>query len=105
MQREMVALFREEVPRWSAELTTALAHGDAALLQETAHAAKGAAAQFGGVAVAATARRLEKIGREHDLERAPIVLRELEEEFGRFLAALAAEEAECGTEAVATEVA
>ena len=86
--REIVGLFRGEVPRWSGELVEALTRGDVRQLEETGHTIKGATGQFGGAAASEAALRLEQIGRAGNLEEAAGAVTDLARELNRFLAAL-----------------
>jgi PAS domain S-box-containing protein len=87
-QQEIKGLFRAEVPRWSRQLSEALARRDARELEEAGHTIKAATAQFGGNAASAAARRLEEAGRAGDLEAATGAVPVLTRELDRFLDAL-----------------
>jgi HPt (histidine-containing phosphotransfer) domain-containing protein len=95
--REIVDLFAADSPRLLEELRQASASGDADLLKRAAHTLKGAASNFGAVAVVDIARDLEMMGREGNLTGAPAVcgrleqtLRAFEDGLARFVAALPA---------------
>lgn len=70
------------------EITAACDRGDALALQHAAHTLKGCVANFGAQAAREAAARLEDIGRNADLGRAPAVRAELENELSRVTSAL-----------------
>ena len=85
---ELVDLFAEDCPGQVENLAAAIQRGDAKDLEESAHKLKGAVANFGAKATQDLAFRLERMGREGDLERAPGTFEELCSELGRLVAYL-----------------
>jgi PAS domain S-box-containing protein len=85
---ELVDLFAEDCPGQVETLAAAIQGGDAKGLEESAHKLKGAVANFGAKATQDLAFRLERMGREGDLERAPVTFEELCDELGRLMAYL-----------------
>jgi len=77
--REVTDIFLEETPKLIARLRQAVAAGDAAVIERTAHSLKGELSYFGSSA-AEHARELERIGREKRLDRAPDVFASFEAE-------------------------
>lgn len=69
-------------------IRTAINEDDAETLVREAHGLKGAAANMQAEAARNAARRLEKIGRSENLDRAPDALRELEDEIDHLVPAL-----------------
>lgn len=88
--REIAVLFIEECPRAFAEIQEAIVAGDAAKLENAAHALKGSVANFGARDAVDAAFRLEKMGRAKEISEASGTLGELD-------AALSAVCAELGT--------
>ncbi len=88
--REIAVLFIEECPRALAEIQEAVAAGDAAKLENTAHALKGSVANFGARNAVEAAFRLEQMGRANEMSEAEGMFRKLE-------SALSAVCAELGT--------
>jgi two-component system, sensor histidine kinase and response regulator len=95
--REIVDLFATDSPRLLKELRQASADGNAGILKRAAHTLKGAASNFGAIAVVDAARDLETMGREGNLADAPAVcgrleesLRVFEDGLARFVASLPA---------------
>ena len=76
--REIALLFIEECPRALAEIQEAVAGGDAAKLENAAHALKGSVANFGARDAVATAFCLEQMGRANQLSEAEGILPKLE---------------------------
>jgi HPt (histidine-containing phosphotransfer) domain-containing protein len=60
-------IFIDGAPRYLEGIRAAIDAGDAAALQRSAHALKGAAANFDAAELVAAARRFEAMGREGDL--------------------------------------
>jgi signal transduction histidine kinase/CheY-like chemotaxis protein len=84
---ESVAVFlSEDYPRQMALLRDAIAQQDADGVRKAAHGLKGALDSFGGHAARDIARRLEGMGRAHNLADASRALTELEAEVDRFAA-------------------
>lgn len=73
----LVALYREQSETHLAQIATALASSDADRLRHAAHQLKGESSSLGAVRVAGLAARLERLGREGQLEEATLVLRAL----------------------------
>jgi two-component system sensor histidine kinase/response regulator len=65
--RELVDVFLEECPRWSADIGEAVAAGDARKLRRAAHTLKGAVDSFGARSVYDAALALEKMARANNL--------------------------------------
>jgi len=76
--KEIGALFLEEYPRELEDLRTAVATGDARLLERTAHGLKGSVANFGARAAVDSAFQLEQFGKAGKLDQAPAALAALE---------------------------
>jgi HPt (histidine-containing phosphotransfer) domain-containing protein len=76
--REIAILFIEECPRAFAEIQEAVAAGDAAKLENAAHALKGSVANFGAQSAVEAAFRLEQMGRSNQMSEAEGILRKLE---------------------------
>jgi two-component system sensor histidine kinase/response regulator len=76
--REIAVLFMEECPRAVAEIQEAVATGDAAKLENAAHALKGSVANFGARHAVEAAFRLEQMGRANEMSGAEGMLRKLE---------------------------
>ena len=87
--REIAVLFIEECPQSLAEIQEAVAAGDAARLENTAHALKGSVANFGARDAVATAFCLEQMGRAHEMGEAEGMLRKLENALSAVCAELA----------------
>ncbi len=76
--REIAVLFIEECPGALAEIQQAVALGDAAKLENAAHALKGSVANFGARDAVAAAFRLEQMGRANQMSEAGEMLGRLE---------------------------
>ena len=76
--REIADLFLEECPRAFAEIQASIAAGDAAKLENAAHALKGSVSNFGARDAVAAAFRLEQMGRANELSDAEAMLHKLE---------------------------
>ncbi|MBN9523317.1 response regulator, partial [bacterium] len=87
--RELVGLCLDETPKLMAEIRGAVAGGDGAKLQLSAHALKGAVATFGADETAAAALRLEEMGRAGRWDGADAALTALEAAVARLGPALA----------------
>jgi PAS domain S-box-containing protein len=85
---DVARLFLDDCPRRAAELRTAVASGDPARVQRSAHALKGAVATLGAWPARELAARLERAGREGHLDEAPALLEALDAELVRVGAAL-----------------
>jgi CheY-like chemotaxis protein len=77
---DLIALFLQESPSSLSAIRAAVAAGDAEGVAETAHALKGAVANFSAPAALAAASRLEEIGRSRNLGEAGFILERLAEE-------------------------
>ncbi len=87
--REIAVLFIEECPRAVAEIRAAVASGDAAKLETTAHALKGSVANFAARDAVAAAFDLEQMGRANEMSQAEGMLRKLESALSAVCALLA----------------
>jgi HPt (histidine-containing phosphotransfer) domain-containing protein len=87
--QELIEIFRGDYPRHLAEIKAAVAAGDAARLNRSAHALKGAASMFGADGVCAAARTLESMGQSGSLAGAAQTCAALEEALRQFEPALA----------------
>ena len=67
-------MFLQQYPALMAEIEQAIAGQQAPGLMRAAHTLKGSAQVIGGEAVAATALRLEQIGRDEQLDQAAAAL-------------------------------
>jgi len=76
--REIAFLFIEDCPRAFAEIQEAIASGDAAKLETTAHALKGSVANFAARDAVAAAFGLEQMGRAKEMSQAEGMLSRLE---------------------------
>jgi HPt (histidine-containing phosphotransfer) domain-containing protein len=76
--REIAVLFIDECPRAFAEIQEAVARGDAAKLENAAHAVKGSVSNFGAQTAVDAAFRLEQMGRTNQMSEAEGTLRKLE---------------------------
>jgi HPt (histidine-containing phosphotransfer) domain-containing protein len=76
--KELAGLFVDEYPQLMAELQAAIAAGDAIRVERSAHALKGAVANFGARQAVDTALQLEQMGRMGKLEPAEDLLRALD---------------------------
>jgi len=88
--REIAVLFIEECPHAFAEIQVAVAAGEAAKLENAAHALKGSVANFGARDAVAIAFRLEQMGRANDMREAEEMLRKLESALAAVCTELAA---------------
>src|SRR5258706_16276107 len=87
--REIAVLFIEECPRAIAEIQDAVARGDAAKLENAAHALKGSVANFGARNAVEAAFSLERMGRANQLTEAEDMLGQLESALSTVCAELA----------------
>ncbi|MBI3663372.1 MAG: PAS domain S-box protein [Acidobacteria bacterium] len=81
--REIYAIFQADYPARLTDIRTALAAGDATLLERTAHTLKGSVGNFEAVAAAEAAKKLEFIAKSKNLSQAGSALAELERELAR----------------------
>jgi signal transduction histidine kinase/DNA-binding response OmpR family regulator len=86
--REISGMFLNDSPKYMNDIHEALEAGDAYKLNRTAHALKGAVANFSANGVYEAAFRLEKIGEDKDLMEGREAYGVLEKEMGRFRRAL-----------------
>lgn len=87
---EVLALFRAEAPRLSAELRQALDAGRPAEVSRTAHRLKGVAASLHAAALKEAAEQLERLARADNIQMVEPALAALETELARLEPALAA---------------
>ena len=87
---ELAELFLEDSPRLMQDIRAGVAAFDAEKVERAAHTLKGSVGNFGAKRGFELARRMEAMGRSHDLVGAPQALIALEEEMSRISAALAA---------------
>jgi two-component system sensor histidine kinase/response regulator len=83
--REMLTLFREDVPVYQSRLSGALARGDSAGVQQASHSLRGMLSMFGAEAAMQVAFRLERMGTNGDLTEAQAQTEKLDSEITRFL--------------------
>jgi two-component system sensor histidine kinase/response regulator len=76
--REIAVLFIEECPRALTQIQEAIACGDAAKLENAAHALKGSVANFGARDAVEAAFSLEQMGRAKEMSQAEGMLLKLE---------------------------
>jgi HPt (histidine-containing phosphotransfer) domain-containing protein len=88
--REIAVLFMEECPRAIAEIQAAVASGDAAKLENAAHALKGSVANFGARNAVETSFSLEQMGRTNQMSEARGMLGKLESALAAVCTELAA---------------
>lgn len=91
MLEELVELFAKDVPARLEEMRGAFYLGDSAGVERAAHTLKSASGNMGAVTMAALCEELERLGASENLDRVPILLDHLQEEFGQVRAALQAE--------------
>jgi len=87
--REIAVLFIDECPRAFAEIREAVAAGDAAKLENAAHALKGSVSNFGARDAVAAAFHLEQMGRANQMTEAEGMLLKLESALSAVCAELA----------------
>jgi two-component system sensor histidine kinase/response regulator len=87
---ELAAVFLDEYPKWLGDLHSALAEGDAARLDLTAHTLKGSLTIFAAKEAATAALRLEALARAGQLDGAGEALAALVEEVERLRPTLVA---------------
>jgi len=88
LARDLAGLFLDECPRWLAQLTDALAQGDAAAATRAAHTIKGGVDHWGAARAFDLALRLERLARDQKLARARDLLPELTRELDELMPAL-----------------
>jgi signal transduction histidine kinase/CheY-like chemotaxis protein/HPt (histidine-containing phosphotransfer) domain-containing protein len=89
--RDLLTLFRADVPPLVSAMRTAVGEGDAPKLRAAAHSLKGAAANLGARGLARLCAELEKIGRDGSVQGADALLPQLEPLFKEVCDALDAE--------------
>jgi HPt (histidine-containing phosphotransfer) domain-containing protein len=85
---EVIDVFKHDALLRMERIRTALAEGNAKVLEHTAHSLKGAAGALSGEPMAEAASRLEEIGRKGDFRAAAGAVADLERELARFTAAI-----------------
>ena len=75
---EIASIFLQEYPDLLNEIRSAIALGDAAKLERSAHSLKGAVMNFCVPSATQAAYQLENIGRQGDMQKAPTALKTLE---------------------------
>ncbi len=80
---EMCQSFIDNIPERISDIKKALEAGDANTFSRHAHNLKGMSANFSADAVTHLARRLEELGREDNLAKAPLLIEHLESEVVR----------------------
>ena len=85
---ELSALMLDECPKLVAEIHDGIADGDTEKLRRGAHTLRGSADVFGANRVVGVAHRLQELGRVGELERASLLLEDLDRETGRLIEAL-----------------
>jgi HPt (histidine-containing phosphotransfer) domain-containing protein len=80
--QEILSLFRDEVPKKISALRSAVASGDAATAQRTAHSLKGSSGNIGAHAMYDVCRQLDDRARSGDLSRLLPLIDSLEAEYG-----------------------
>jgi len=77
--QEIVEAFFEDAPRRIADLKESLNNGDGAMVQQHAHTIKGASSNVGGLALQATAARIEAAGKIGNLGEVASLVPQLDE--------------------------
>jgi len=88
--KEIAEMFFDESRELMEQLSQAIGNVDSQSIMKTAHAIKGMVGNFAAHSTFATAYRLEKMGREHNLENAPAVFVLLESQVKELQDALSA---------------
>ena len=88
---EILGMFLEDAPIKVERMQEHLKEKDFAGLEFQAHSLKGAAAYIGGDALQKVAWEMEVAAKNHDLDRAPILLGSLEKELAEFKKAVNAD--------------
>ena len=83
--REMLVLFRQDLPVYQSRLNGALANGDPAGVQHASHSLRGMLCIFGAEAAMQIAQRLERMGSDGNLAEAQAQTERLDSEINRFL--------------------
>ncbi len=85
---DLIRTFLDETPVILERLHAALANDDAGGIRLNAHSLKGSSAEFGASWLAELCRQLELAGKNGDLDTAPDLLGEIEDEYARVQSAL-----------------
>ena len=85
---ELAGMFFDDATSRLGELREAVEAGDAAGVERIAHTLKGSSGNMGAARMSAICAELQEVGGSGDLARAPGLLEELEEEYGRVRPAL-----------------
>lgn len=88
MIRELVNIFKDDVPVKVVQLRQQKADNDTATFHRTAHSLKSSAAQMGGIYLSSICRQLEMMGKEDNIAGSEEIIAELEKEYNRFIEAL-----------------
>ncbi len=88
--KNLIKAFVEDLGGQRSEIQRAVAMRDGRMIQRAAHSLKGAASNLTAAAVAAAAKRLEKMGRANDLAQVDEAYAALEKEIKRLTTALSA---------------
>jgi signal transduction histidine kinase/CheY-like chemotaxis protein len=91
MMKDLLALFRADVPPLLASMQEAIREGNAVKLKALAHNLKGASGNLGAVTLSALCAKLEKNGHDGTLAGADLIAAELEPEYQRVCSALSME--------------
>ncbi|MDY6986797.1 MAG: response regulator [Thermodesulfobacteriota bacterium] len=78
---ELLGIFLEDIPSQLRKLKQAVEDQDASLVEQCAHAIKGASANIGADALKGAAHEMERAGKDRDMGKAHFLVRKLE---GRF---------------------
>jgi two-component system sensor histidine kinase/response regulator len=78
---ELLGIFLEDTPSQLGKLKQAVEAQDALLVEQYAHAIKGASANIGANALRGAAHEMERAGKDHDMGKAHFLVGKLE---GRF---------------------
>ncbi len=88
--RELVGLFKKNLPSAMTEMRKAIDSGDSNTLARTAHSLKGSSSNLAARALSQAALNLEHMGRAGDMVRAQKAYSALEKEIQRLMPALEA---------------
>jgi HPt (histidine-containing phosphotransfer) domain-containing protein len=88
---DVIDSFLDDSAKRIALMSAAMAVGDAEAVTRAAHALKSGSGTVGANRMAALCDGIEELSRAGSLERALLIIRDLEEEFGRVRRALQAE--------------
>jgi len=80
---EMCAIFMESLPERFAEIQAALNENSANMLGRLAHNLKGTCLNFGTEPLATLSAELEAMGKQEDLQFAPFILEQMQQEIRR----------------------